>query len=136
MGYYLMTFRVNRRSDYAIRVLLFLAQQNLDSVVPTRVVRESTLVPDQLMLQIVADLSRAGLIISQPGRNGGLKLGRPAEQINLKEIIEVIDGPADISECINNPGSCPLSPECPVRKTISPRSISKDRLRNASPVPS
>lgn len=107
--------RINRRTDYAVRVMLALAKKPFGTRLSTEMIKDSMLVPRAFLQRIIADLSRAELIVTFPGPNGGLQLSRPAEDINLRQIWEAIEGPLLVSECLQSPHDCPLSAQCPVR---------------------
>ena len=108
-------FRINRRTDYSVRVMLALAKRPFGERLPTRTIQDEMLIPRSFLQRIIADLSRAGLLATYPGPNGGLQLSRPAEQINLRHIWEAIEGELLVSDCLKAPGECPLDSGCPVR---------------------
>jgi Rrf2 family protein len=81
----------------------------------SQAIQEQMLVPRPFLIRIIADLSRAGLLMTFPGPNGGLELARPAKEINLRQIWEAIEGPLVISDCLVAPRDCALSSGCPVR---------------------
>lgn len=108
-------FRINRRIDYAIRVLLALAKLPAGTRRLTRDVQDEMLIPPAFLQRIIADLSKTGLLETYPGPKGGLKLGRPAGEITLGNIWEAIEGPLCISNCVLDKHSCPLGSRCPVR---------------------
>jgi Rrf2 family protein len=107
--------RINRRTDYAVRVILALAKMPDSTRMSSQVIQEQMLVPRPFLIRIIADLSRAGLVMTFPGPNGGLELSRPAGEINLRQIWEAIEGPMVISDCLVAPRDCALSSGCPVR---------------------
>lgn len=107
--------RINRKTDYAVRVLLALAKQPQDKRLSTSAIQEQMLVPRAFLQRIVADLSRAGLINTYPGPKGGLQLAHAMDEINLRHIVEAIDGPLLISDCLAENGTCELDIDCPVR---------------------
>lgn len=108
--------RLNRKTDYAIRVLLALAKRGEDARVPTAVIQEEMLIPPALALQIVAALARGGFILTYAGRDGGIQLARPARLITLLQVVEYFEGPIHVSECINGKVDCPFEEGCPVRR--------------------
>ncbi len=108
--------RLNRKTDYAIRVLLALAKRGEDARVPTAVIQEEMLIPPALALQIVAALARGGFILTHAGRDGGIQLARPARLITLLQVVEYFEGPIHVSECINGKVDCPFEDGCPVRR--------------------
>jgi Rrf2 family protein len=106
--------RINRRTDYAVRVMLALAKRPESTRISTKTVQEEMLVPRAFLQRIIADLSKKGLLHTFPGPNGGLQLARPGRSISLRDIYEAIEGPLLISECLASPGECPLDSGCPV----------------------
>jgi Rrf2 family protein len=107
--------RINKKTDYAVRVLLAIAKQGSGVRVRTSMIQEQMLVPRPFLQRIVADLSRAGLIHTFPGPKGGLQLAHSMDDVNLLHIIEAIDGPLLISDCLAEEGVCELDVACPVR---------------------
>ena len=73
-----VVMRINRRADYAIRVMLVLAEQLHKTRLSAQEIHERMQIPRAFLNRIIADLSRAGLIQTYPGPNGGLELARPA----------------------------------------------------------
>jgi Rrf2 family protein len=106
--------RINRRTDYAIRVLLALAKKPPGTRLSTHAIQKMMLVPRAFLLRIIADLSKANLIETYPGPRGGLELSRDPSEINLRTVWEALEGPLVISECVASPEECPLSEGCPV----------------------
>jgi Rrf2 family protein len=108
-------FRVNRQTDYAIRVLLMLAQQPEGTRLPTSDIGREMLIPTAFLPRIVAQLAQAHLLVTFPGRDGGLQLPRPAAQITLKDVVEEMEGPLLLSECMTGEEACPFEGNCRVR---------------------
>jgi Rrf2 family protein len=55
-------------------------------------------IPQNYLEQLLSILKKAGLVESMRGSQGGYKLNKPADQIKIIDIIEVLDGPLLISE--------------------------------------
>jgi len=109
--------KINRQTDYAIRVVLALAKRGEGIRLSTATIQQEMLIPPALMTRIVAQLAREGLVNTYPGREGGLMLPRPASQITLTDIVEAFEGPILLSECMQAKGEddCPFRTNCPVR---------------------
>jgi len=109
--------KINRQTDYAVRVLLYLAQHGEGARLSSAKIQQEMLIPRALMSRIVAQLAREGLLNTFPGRDGGLSLPRPASQITLKDVVEAFEGPILLSECLQVKGEddCPFQSNCPVR---------------------
>ena len=109
--------KINRQTDYAIRVVLSLAKRGQGIRISTAEVQREMLIPKALMTRIVAQLANRGLINTYPGRDGGLMLPCPASQITLKDVVEAFEGQILLSECMQAKGEddCPFRSNCPVR---------------------
>ena len=106
---------INRQTDYAIRVILTLAKEGDAVLLSTSKIQEEMLIPKAFSLRVVAELAKGGFIITYPGRKGGLKLARPAEEINLRQVVTFFERNFSISECLHGGGTCPFDNNCPVR---------------------
>jgi Rrf2 family protein len=108
--------KINRQTDYAVRVLLALAKEGEGARLSSSAIQREMLIPSAFMSRIVAQLARAGLVNTFPGREGGLMLPRPAAQITLRDVVEAFEGPILLSECLESRGEddCPFRTNCPV----------------------
>jgi Rrf2 family protein len=108
--------KINRQTDYAVRVILALAKQGEGTRLSSGEIQQQMLIPPALMPRIVAQLAHAGLVQTFPGREGGLTLPRPAAQITLKDVVEAFEGPILLSECLQagSEDDCPFRTDCPV----------------------
>ena len=107
--------RINRQTDYAIRVILALAKQGGKVLLPTSQIQKEMLIPKSFSLRVVAELAKGGFIVTYPGREGGLKLARPAAEINLRQVVTYFESNFTVSECLHGGGTCPFDHSCPVR---------------------
>jgi Rrf2 family protein len=108
---------INRQTDYAIRILLALASEIPGTRISTSRIKDDMDIPHALSQRIVADLARGNFIETFPGRDGGIQLARAADQINLLEVVEYMQGKIDVSDCLINEGvECSLENKCPVQK--------------------
>jgi len=109
-------FKINRRTDYAVRVMLCLARRPPGARLATQRSQQEMRIPRAFLQRIVADLARLGLVNTFAGPNGGLELAQPAAAINLRHIWEAVEGPLLISDCLEGEAACPLEPGCPVNQ--------------------
>lgn len=107
--------RITHRTDYAIRVILALAKQGDDAMLPTSQIQQEMLIPKSLSLRVVAELAKGGFILTYPGREGGVKLARPAAEINLRQVVMYFENNFTVSECLHGGGICPFDESCSVR---------------------
>jgi Rrf2 family protein len=64
---------------------------------------------------ILSSLRKAGLIVSSRDRQCGYRLARPASQITIRDIVQVLEGSLAPVDCVENPKCCDQTPVCPSR---------------------
>lgn len=111
-----MHFLVNRRTDYAVRVILGLARYPAGTRVSAQQLSEEMLIPLPMLYSLLKELARAQLIRTYPGAGGGVELAHDPADITLWDVVVSVDRPPQVSECVDHPGSCPFAPSCPVRR--------------------
>ncbi|HEY7538204.1 MAG TPA: Rrf2 family transcriptional regulator [Gaiellaceae bacterium] len=84
--------RISAKADYAIRAMVELAAAGEGPVKGERLAQAQE-IPLKFLENIMADLRQAGLVRSQRGSEGGYWLARPAEEINLAQVVRAVDGP-------------------------------------------
>jgi len=75
-------------------------------------VAEQTGLPGATVSKILKLLTRAGLVTSHRGAQGGYLLSRPATEITAAEVIDALEGPLALTECATEEGSCELEALC------------------------
>jgi Rrf2 family protein len=106
--------QITRQADYAVRAVLHLARLGPEGQASTANIAQEQHIPSTFLAKIVSQLAGAGLLVARRGARGGVRLARPAEAISLLQVVEAIDGPVLLNECLADPQNCPLSPACPV----------------------
>lgn len=104
-------FKVNRQTDYAIRVVLALAKREPGTRLSSSQIQREMQIPMAFMGRIVAKLALAGLVRTFPGRDGGLQLPHAAREITLRDVLEAFEGPILLSECMRPSSIPPFSSE-------------------------
>ncbi|MEU4264037.1 RrF2 family transcriptional regulator [Streptomyces argenteolus] len=85
--------RISARADYAVRAALQLAASQDGGPLKAEAIAEAQDIPHKFLEGILNDMRRGGLVLSQRGGNGGYRLAKPAESINIADVIRVVDGP-------------------------------------------
>lgn len=108
--------QITRQADYAVRAVLYLAQIGPDQRAATSQIAQEQRIPPSFLAKIVSQLSVAGILQTSRGARGGVSLARSPEQISILEVVEAIDGPILLNECVaDTGGSCPFGDNCPMR---------------------
>lgn len=113
-----MKFVPTRRTDYAIRALLFLATREGGRSKASEIA-EAMEIPQGFLHRVLQDLQRAGLVSSRPSRTGGYALTRVPKDITVLEIVESLEGPLVSGECVLRGGPCHWEEECAVHPVWS-----------------
>jgi Rrf2 family protein len=108
--------QITRQADYAVRAVLYLAGLGPGGQASTAKIALEQHIPATFLAKIVSQLAGAGLVNARRGARGGVVLARPADAISLLEVVEAIDGPLMLNECVADPDRCSLSDDCAVRK--------------------
>lgn len=104
--------RITNFSDYALRVLMYLALQGEQRVTIEQVATVYGISPNHLT-KVVHLLGRSGWVDTARGKGGGLRLGQPPQDIRLGEVLRVCEGSAPMVECLGEePGRCRITPAC------------------------
>lgn len=85
--------RVSAKSDYALRALIEMAGRTDGAAVSAEELGRLQGIPHGFLQAILADLRRSGVVVSQRGQSGGWRLGRPAGEVSVADVIRAVDGP-------------------------------------------
>ena len=108
-----MSLRLTSAADYAVLAMIHMACRPEDAVSLRRDIADAYDIPSTFMAKILRALVRAGLVRSTRGIHGGYRLGRPATEISVLDIVEAIEGPLQISACAAERPTCRWSNDCP-----------------------
>lgn len=84
---------ITTKSPYALKALTELALAGEDAPVPIGELAKRREIPVQFLEQLFATLRRAGVLSSQRGVKGGYSFARPADEVTVLEVVELLDGP-------------------------------------------
>jgi len=110
--------RLTTRTNIAARLLMACAV-NDTALLPTAMIAERCNASKNHLLQVVNLLQANGFIIATRGRNGGIRLARPMEQIIIGELFRVFESRTPFAECFDaQTNTCPLIATCRLRSYI------------------
>lgn len=125
--------QITKQADYAIRAVLYLTKLEPNERAATSQVAQEQHIPPSFLAKIISQLSIAGLLHTSRGARGGVTLARPASEITLLEVVEAIDGPIALNECVNDIHACSFGEECPLRPVwCDAQEELVNRLRNTN----
>ena len=99
--------RITQEADDAVRIIdcLVVRDKRLDA----RTISDTTGVTLRFTLKILRKLVKKGIVKSFLGVSGGYELAKKPEEINLREVIESVDGPIAINRCLSGEMPCGLT---------------------------
>jgi len=112
--------QITHQADYALRAILYLSRLNekQGEMVATSKIAKEQEIPTSFLAKIISQLSIAGLINTSRGAHGGVRLARDPKEISLLEVVEAIDGPITLNECVQNPSICSFGDNCPLHSVF------------------
>lgn len=112
--------------EYAMQAVVFLAMTEEERpFVPIRRIGERLGISPAFLAKVLRRLTERGLLCAQRGPGGGVALGRPPEQITLKDIVLAVDGAALFESCVLGLAGCGDRAPCPLHEAFGP---TRDRL--------
>ncbi|WDZ79343.1 Rrf2 family transcriptional regulator (plasmid) [Ensifer adhaerens] len=106
--------RLTKYTDYAMRLMIYLGSRpsGLSSI---REISDAFSVSQNHMMKVVQDLASAGFLESVRGRNGGIRLARPANEIGLGALLRHTEVLTDLIDC----EGCRIAPACTLPVVLS-----------------
>ncbi|MBE0493526.1 MAG: Rrf2 family transcriptional regulator [Thiomicrospira sp.] len=83
--------QLTKQTDFAFRVLIYLASKPAQDLSQIQTIATRFNISRSHVMKIVQKMANSGLIESIRGQGGGLKLAKPSDQINLREVVELME---------------------------------------------
>lgn len=97
---------LNTKGRYAVMAMADLAKHGGEQAVPLSMIADRQQLSLAYLEQIFLRLRRAGLVESARGRSGGYRLGRPATEISVAEIMTAVEEQTRMTRCMEGGGGC------------------------------
>jgi len=107
--------QLTRYTDYAVRVLLHVGARDEEALSSIKEIAEVYDISRNHLMKVVQDLGQAGFLKTVRGRGGGLKLGRPADEITIGAIVRHTEAGFDLVDC----SACLIAPACSLPKILN-----------------
>lgn len=102
--------KITKKTDYGLTLLAALANKP-EELQSLRSISENHKLPYKFIGQVASALLEAGIVSSKEGATGGYRLAKNPQEITLKEVMEVLDGPTVKVDCLSGK-KCPRQGEC------------------------
>jgi Rrf2 family transcriptional regulator, nitric oxide-sensitive transcriptional repressor len=107
--------QLTKYTDYSLRVLIHLAAHP-ERLATIPEVSAAYGISRNHLMKVVLNLARHGFIRTQQGKNGGMRLARPAIEINIGDVVRAMEASFDLVECFNMASNtCVLADDCGIK---------------------
>ncbi|MEX2505016.1 MAG: Rrf2 family transcriptional regulator [Egicoccus sp.] len=113
-----MKLTLGKRADYSVRAVVDLAHHYGQGRRTAREIAAEMEIPVNFLPALLAELVRAGLVVSVAGRSGGYGLARPPADLSLLEVIEAAEE-EPTRECVLRGGPCRWQDACAVHEPLA-----------------
>ncbi|MFV2053331.1 RrF2 family transcriptional regulator [Aliiroseovarius sp. YM-037] len=110
--------QLDKFTDYALRILMTLAVRDPERL-PTSEIAAIFGLSENHLSKVATQLAREGFVTSERGRNGGLTLARPADQIVVGAVVRAVKKAQPVVECFGTDQSCLILPACGLRDPLA-----------------
>jgi Rrf2 family protein len=111
---------LSRTAQYAVQALIYMTTQPPGTAVLNRGIASYLRVPPAYLAKILRQLSKAGLLQSARGRQGGFVLEPGAEKTHLLQVVTLIEGPGFADDCVLGLKVCEERTACPMHAQWKP----------------
>ncbi len=111
--------KVNKKSEYALLVVLHLARRGPDGMVSVAELADQEDLPRDLLAKVMQTLKRAGILDSTKGVTGGYGLARDAATIDFLDVVRPFEGSVGLTTCVGDDRrACRRQGHCRLRDPI------------------
>jgi Rrf2 family protein len=107
--------KISTKIRYGTRAMLELACHYGEGPIELREIAKREDISLKYLEQVIVPLRTAGLVKSARGSKGGYALAKHPSEIYLKDLVETLDGPLNLIECLKDPKVCQKVPYCITR---------------------
>ena len=108
--------RLTRKVCYGIRALHYAGCRPTGKFFSVEEIGQAQAIPRQFLAKVVQDLVRAGFLTSRRGQDGGVRITRPLCEISVLDVIQALEGPMAISECLRPHPECAWVETCRMKQ--------------------
>lgn len=105
--------RFSKKTDYAIVALSHL--QTTGEPASAKAIASTYNLSSQMLANVLKSLAASGVLNSKRGVTGGYTLGKDPDEIYIGQVIDIIDGPVQISDCVDLNKNCMAESCCPAK---------------------
>lgn len=112
--------QLKKYTDYALRVLIFTGLKEEGELASIKEISEVFDISSHHLGKVVHHLTKLELLESIRGRYGGIRLAKPADEINLGKLVRLLEADFNLLECFDKDGNhCVITPACTLKHTLN-----------------
>jgi len=104
--------RLSTKARYALRAMIELAMHEGKGLVQLREVAEAQQLSVKYLEQLTISLRHAGLVRAERGPQGGYELAKPADEITVLQVVQAVEGPLNLIDCVAQNEACDRTGAC------------------------
>ncbi|MCM3398046.1 Rrf2 family transcriptional regulator [Oceanobacillus profundus] len=112
--------QLKKYTDYALRVLIYTGTKPNDELASIKEISEVFNISQHHLGKIVFELNKMGLLETIRGRNGGIRLAKPASEINVGLLVRSLESDFNLLECFDKgTNHCVITPACTLKHALN-----------------
>lgn len=116
--------KLSKKAEYALRALVAMGRDASGRTFSIQEIASGERIPLKFLEQILLQLKNGGVLRSKRGVGGGYQLARPVQHITIADVVETIDGPAELMSCSAHVGKttscdCGVPGGCALGRTFA-----------------
>ncbi len=111
------TMQLTRQTDYSLRVLMYLAILDEGRLAQLGDIAADHGISRNHLVKVVHRLGQLGYIVTRRGKGGGIRLARPAGEINIGEVVSRLETTLVPIDCTAL--ACKLLPACNLNRLLA-----------------
>lgn len=121
---------LTKKSKYALLGLAYLVSRDRGTTVPLAEVAEAQSLPATFLAKIFQELARHGVLEADRGRGSGYMLSRPPAEVRVREVVEAVEGPMALKQCLLWSNDCGEEDPCPLHYRLEQLHAQLDDVLN------
>ncbi len=114
---------LTKKAKYAIKAMIYLSKKKKGEHALISEISESEHIPKKFLEAILLDLRKAGYLGSKKGKGGGYYLIKPAEEVNMADVLRLFEGAIALVPCVAHKyyercEECVDEETCPIREVF------------------
>jgi Rrf2 family protein len=125
--------QLSNTSQYAIRILAYMADQKDSKLMSATELAEALCIPYKFLTKIMTELVKVGLVVSIRGREGGYQFEKKTSEIMVSDILDIFNDSIKDEQCVLGIGFCNGMCKCALHdQWMEPKHLLQKMFRESS----